>query len=201
MDKNELPYFTVGENGYGGAQGWFTDKWMNIGGCAAVTACDSSIYFDLYRGTRLYPKDMNNITREDYIDFGMEMKPYLKPRFTGIDTLKIYINGVKDFLFDKGEDRLYLAPFDGTEPYRSARSLVKTQIDEGFPIPTLTLRHSAPAMADYVWHWYLITGYRYENGVDLVKVVTYGTWRWLAFDMLWSTGYSRKGGMVIWVEK
>ena len=70
MDKNELPYFTVGENGYGGAQGWFTDKWMNIGGCAAVTACDSSIYFDLYRGTRLYPKDMNNITREDYIDFG-----------------------------------------------------------------------------------------------------------------------------------
>lgn len=201
MEKNELPYFTVGENGYGGAQGWFSDKWMNIGGCAAVTACDSSIYFDLYKGTKLYPKDKEHISREDYIEFGMEMKPYLKPRFTGIDTLKIYIEGVKEFLYDRQEDRIYLAPFDGTEPYKSARSLVKRQIDEGFPIPTLTLRHSAPAMGDYVWHWYLITGYRYENGMDLVKVVTYGTWRWLAFEMLWNTGYSRKGGMVIWGEK
>lgn len=200
MIKKELPYFAVGENGYGGAQGWFTDRWMKIGGCAAVTACDSSIYFDIYRGTRLYPKDVKNITREDYLEFGMEMKPYLKPRFTGIDTLDIYMDGVNEFLAQRGESSISMAPFDGEAAYEDAREAVKRQIDGGFPIPTLTLRHSAPAMADYVWHWYLITGYLFEQGMELVKVVTYGTWRWLAFDMLWNTGYSRKGGLVLFGE-
>ena len=200
MAKKELPYFTVGENGYGGAQGWFTDRWMKVGGCAAVTACDSSIYFDIYRGTHLYPKDVKKVIREDYLEFGMEMKPYLKPRFTGIDTLDIYMDGVKDFLAQRGETRISMTPFDGESPYEAAREAVKKQIDGGFPIPTLTLRHSAPAMRDYVWHWYLITGYWYEQGMELVKVVTYGTWRWLAFDMLWNTGYSRKGGLVLFGE-
>ena len=130
----------------------------------------------------------------------MEMKPYLKPRFTGIDTLDIYMDGVNEFLAQRGESSISMAPFDGEATYEDAREAVKRQIDGGFPIPTLTLRHSAPAMADYVWHWYLITGYWYEQGMELVKVVTYGTWRWLAFDMLWNTGYSRKGGLVLFGE-
>ena len=201
MAKNELPYFKVGEDGYGGAQGWFTDRWMNIGGCAAVTACDSSIYFDLYKGKHIYPKDVHKITKEDYLDFGMQMKPYLPPRYGGIDTMDIYMEGVNSFLADRGEQNITLTPFDGEEPYEAARAAVVKQIDAGYPVPTLTLKHSAPAMADYVWHWYLITGYRYEYGTDLVKVVTYGTWRWLAFDMLWNTGYSRKGGLILFGEK
>lgn len=39
----ELPLFKVG-NYYGYNQELFTDHWMNIGGCGAVTACDVSIY-------------------------------------------------------------------------------------------------------------------------------------------------------------
>ena len=50
--KKELDFFRVGR-AYGGNQDWFADPMMRLGGCAAVTACDSSIYFDRYRGTRL----------------------------------------------------------------------------------------------------------------------------------------------------
>lgn len=46
--KHELPYFYIG-SAYGGNQDWLTDRMMNLGGCAAVTACDSSIYFTRYK--------------------------------------------------------------------------------------------------------------------------------------------------------
>ena len=52
--KKELDYFRIG-NSYGGNQDWFLDFMMKIGGCAALTACDSCIYLDLYKGTELYP--------------------------------------------------------------------------------------------------------------------------------------------------
>ena len=44
--KKELEYFYIGK-AYGGNQEWFFDAMMRIGGCAAVTACDSCIYLSL----------------------------------------------------------------------------------------------------------------------------------------------------------
>lgn len=46
VTQKELPYFDL-EGAYGGWQVWFADRWMKIGGCAAVTACDVSIYHGL----------------------------------------------------------------------------------------------------------------------------------------------------------
>ena len=54
--KKELQYFKI-EEAWGGSQEWFSDRMMRLGGCAAVTACDSCIFFDLYKGTDLYPFD------------------------------------------------------------------------------------------------------------------------------------------------
>jgi len=31
----------------------------------------------------------------------------------------------------------------------------------------------------------------------MVKVVSYGTFRWFSLKELWDTGYSRKGGLVL----
>ena len=67
--KKELPHFAIG-SAYGGSQDWCTELWMKIGGCAAVTACDSSIFFMLHKGRReLYPYALNDISRRDYVDF------------------------------------------------------------------------------------------------------------------------------------
>lgn len=49
-----------------------------------------------------------------------------------------------------------------------------------------------------MWHWFLINGYDDSDGKFLVKAVTYGGWRWLELRELWDTGYSRKGGFVIY---
>ena len=44
MQRNELNYFQV-DGSYGGNQDWFPESSMRDGGCGAVAACESCIYF------------------------------------------------------------------------------------------------------------------------------------------------------------
>ena len=195
--KIELPYFKIG-NSLGGQQDWFPEYMMRLGGCAAVTACDCSIYFELYKNlSGLYPFDKNNLTRADYVNFSNLMKPYLHPRWSGIDKLEIYIDGFTKFLRDRGENNLKLLPWDGHQDFRATHMVLKFQIDNGYPVPCLTLQHENPIMRDYVWHWFLLTGYENTEDNWRVKVVSYGVARWFDFDLLWDTGFANRGGLIV----
>ncbi len=199
--KKELPYFYI-DSAYGGWQEWFPEYMMRVGGCAAVTACDCSVYFMLYKGMNgLYPYDLANLTKKDYIRFAGIMKPYLSPRWSGIDRLEIYVDGFGKFLRDRNQEKLSLIPWSGENSINKTILQIKNQIDLGWPIPCLTLNHSNPSLSDYVWHWFLLTGYEELENKFTVKVVTYGSWRWLDFTDLWNTGYSRKGGLILFAER
>ena len=195
--KVELPYFKIG-NSLGGQQDWFPEYMMRIGGCAAVTACDCSIYFELYKNLRgLYPFDVKNISKNDYIKFSDVMKPYLHPRWQGIDKLSIYIDGFTKFLRDRGENNLKVLGLDGHNDFKASHMVLKYQIDNGYPIPCLTLYHKNRIFEDYVWHWFLITGYEIDGENWKVKLISYGVGRWFNFDMLWDTGFANKGGLIV----
>lgn len=196
--RKELDYFKI-ENSYGGCQEWFTDYWMRIGGCAAVAACDTCIYLELRKGRKnLYPFDRKELRREDYVRFGMQMKPYLRPRVGGIDRLDLYMDGFRTYLEDAGETRLKMEGLSGERSAEEAMICVKEQIDQGFLIPCLTLKHKNPVFKDYVWHWFLLTGYEQTEDRFMVKAVTYSKWKWLDFAGLWTTGYRKKGGLILY---
>ncbi len=198
MVIKELDYFSVA-GGYGGNQDFMRDPWMHIGGCGALAACDSLIYFAKHRGMKnLYPFDINEISRKDYTRFGMKMKPYLRPRFSGINKTSIYVDGLSEYLKDLGETRIRIRDFQGDEDVKLAGKHVMEQIDKGFLIPFLTLNHKDRKLKDYVWHWYILNGYRYDGEKLWVKAVTYGEYQWIDFDELWDTGYSNKGGMILY---
>ena len=195
--KHELTHFYIGDS-YGGNQDWFPTFMMRIGGCGAVTACDSSIYFSLHRGlTGIAPENAASLSKEDYIRFAYEMKPYLSPRMSGIDRLEIFTEGYEKFLHDRGETRLKMTAINGSESYEAAQAAVIQQIQNGYPIPTLILNHRNKALKDYVWHWFLINGYAESDGGFLVKAVTYSQYEWLNFRQLWDTGHTRRGGLVL----
>lgn len=196
--RKELDYFKI-ENSYGGCQDWFADYWMKIGGCAALAACETCIYLELQKGKKnLYPFDVNCLSREDYVRFGMQMKPYLRPRVGGIDRLELYTDGFGRYLEDAGETRLRMEGFSGEHRAEDAVDCVKEQIDQGLLIPCLTLKHKNPVFKDYIWHWFLLTGYEQRGERFLVKAVTYSKWRWLDFTDLWTTGYRKKGGLILY---
>ena len=197
--KRELDYFWIGRS-YGGSQDWLTDRMMNLGGCAALTACDSIICLAVNRKLGgIYPYDVNNITREDYVSFSDVMKPYLHPRWTGIDKLSIFVEGLSHFLADRRETRLTMSAWNGDKNFAATREAVKTQIDAGLPVPCLVLKHKSPIMEEYVWHWFLLNGYeKNDEGKFLVKAVTYSEWEWLDLAVLWDTGYEKKGGLILY---
>ena len=193
----ELDFFTIG-NSFGGNQSWMTDPWMHLGGCGALTACDTCIYLARHRGQRqLYPFDAHNLKKSDYMKFSKIMKPFLRPRASGINTLKIYIDGFTDYLETRNET-LEMTGFDGSEPVAHAIEVVKKQIDAGLPIACLTLNHRNPAYKDYVWHWFLLVGYEEAEDVFKVKIATYGEYIWEDFRGLWDTGFEEKGGLVLY---
>lgn len=193
----ELPYYTIGES-YGGNQDWFTESWMNRGGCGALTACDLCIYLARYMDRHaLYPFDPAHITREDYITFGAIMRPFLSPRPRGINKTRTFMDGFRDYLVLRGDTALKMTSVEGAEPYETARAAVKDCIDRGFPIPYLMLLHHDKALDDFNWHWFLLNGYDKDETGFRVKAVTYGKWTWFDFAHLWDTGRPEKGGFVV----
>ena len=197
----ETEYYLVGKD-YGWNQEKFLDPLMKIGGCAAVTACDSCIYFSRYFGMKsLYPFDSREITETDYKSFAGIMKRYLHPRWGGIDKIETYINGLKRYLDSIGYDGLRLRGLAGETDREEAEAVLKRQIDRRIPVPCLVLKHKDSRFEDFAWHWFMITGYRKPEASDgglEIKAVSYGEWQWLDFDALWDTGYDQKGGLVIY---
>ena len=194
--KKILDYFSI-DGAVGGSQEWFKNLVMYIGGCAAATACDCCIYLALHRGmTHLYPYDVQALTKQDYIDFSMKMKPYLRPRVNGVNKLWMFTEGFGKYLSDAGEHHLRLEELPGTEDCRAAEEFIRKHIDSGYPVPYLMLRHKKAYYKDFVWHWFLCYGYEYREEEMWITVATYGVSSVFRLSDLWNTGYEEKGGLI-----
>ena len=201
--KKELDYFCI-DGSYGGNQDWFRTFMMRIGGCGAETACDSSLYFAIHKGIEnIYPFELGNLSKPDYVEFAHIMEKYLWPRMSGINKLDIFIEGYANYLRKQGVDCITMKEFSGSEPYEKAANTLIGQIDAGYPVPTLILNHKERSLKDYVWHWFLINGYKQTVDADglMVKAVTYSEYQWLDLRKLWDTGYDQKGGFVLFEIK
>ena len=194
----ELEHFTI-DGAYGWNQDWFPGWFMRMGGCAAVTACDSCVYFALRLGRAdLIPFDPAQLNRRNYLLLSEKVKPFLHPRMRGIDRLEIYQEGVSDYFRSIGaRNPPYVGALHGEEPYERAADALRQQIQNRCPVPFLLLLHSAPEFEFYEWHWFLLTGFDERPGGLMAKAVTYGAARWLDFRKLWDTRKPEKGGMIL----
>ena len=194
--KKILDYFSI-DGAVGGSQEWFKNVVMYIGGCAAATACDCCICLALHRGMEhLYPFDIHQLTKQDYIDFSMKMKPYLRPRVNGVNKLWMFKEGFGNYLSDMGEHFLQMEEFPGTEDCRGAETFIRRHIDRGYPVPYLMLRHKKEYYKDFVWHWFLCYGYEERSDGLWITVATYGERTVFHLNDLWDTGYEEKGGLI-----
>lgn len=203
--KRELAYFEI-DGAFGGNQEWFTNVVMYMGGCAAATACDSSIYFAKYMGlTELYPFDIEHLNKEDYKKFSQIMKPYIKPRVGGVKKLSWFIEGFQRYIEDVNgnsdgdtqEIRIGMEEFSGEKSIGEATEFVRRKIDEGMPVPCLLLQHKdREQFKDFIWHWFLVVGYEETPEDFMIKVATYGEGVEFSLRQMWETGFEEKGGFV-----
>ena len=197
--KKILDYFTI-EGTPGGNQDWLPEWDMNRGGCAAVTACDMCMLLSKReRFRKLYPFDSNHISRNDFIKFASIMKPFLYPRYHGVDFLETYICGLKDYFMSIKSNELIIEGLSGNVSYDVFAHAVMNQINNNFPVPFLLLNHHDPELENFFWHWFILAGYdesgESDDGIN-VLTVTYGECKWIGLHRLWDTGYKRKGGII-----
>ena len=197
MASKELPYFHI-DGQFGGNQSWFLDPWMHIGGCGALTMCDFLLYEAVCCGRpECYPFDTGKLSKRDYRKFGMLMKPYLRPRETGIKDLKTFIDGASLYLEYNEIKGFELSAFDGDQPLESAWAKITGRLDADLPVPMLMLRHRDRKFDFFEWHWFLIVGYDMREDGGYIKVATYGKAHWLKFDDFWETGELERGGLIL----
>lgn len=198
ITKKELPHFQI-ERFYGGSQTWLMDPWMRLGGCGALAAVDSCIFLSKHHRLRnLYPA-VHRLNRSSYRTFAMEMKPFLRPRYQGINKLYLYVDGFQQYLDQIGFDRLHMTEYAMGGSKEEAWELFKKQIDDGMLVPVLLLNPISKEWQEYQWHWFLLNGYEItENGHKLVKVVTYGEYEWLSWDGFWDEKDKDNGGMILY---
>lgn len=194
----ELSYFRIG-HAAGGSQEWMQDPWMRLGGCAALAAVDSCIYFTLFCGKkRLCPFDVHHLTRDQYRSFAMIMKPFLRPRFQGVSKLSLYVDGMNAYLRERKNDQLRMEMFPTGQDLMEAQKVLTAQLDQKMIVPFLLLKPISREWRDYRWHWFLLAGYRREEDRLFVKAITYGSSRWLSFEGLWDTVHADNGGMILY---
>lgn len=193
----QLPHFYIDKD-LGGNQERMTNPLLYFGGCGALVACDLCIYLAIHHGyTALCPLDTKQISIQSYRRFVGEMKHYLHPRIQGIHKAELWASGFSAYLQDKHIKTISLSTVSGIQSTAQAQSALCTQIDAGIPIPFLMLNNKNKNLKDYVWHWFLLNGYREtETGLQ-VQTVTYGSAQWEDFSKLWDTGYQQKGGMIL----
>lgn len=195
--KKELTYFNI-EDSYGGNQKWFKNLIMKFGGCAAITACDLCIYLSIIKEVKdLYPFDLNSLSKDEYIRFSHTMKSYLHPRIGGINTLDLYIDGLGKYFYTNNYKDINITPFYKENNIIDSKNIIISQINNETPIPFLLLRHKNRNFKEFVWHWFLIVGYKEVDEKFFVKTVTYGKYKWILFEDLWNSGYEENGGMII----
>ena len=59
--------------------------------------------------------------------------------------------------------------FCGDHTWQEAAIFIKEQLDQDIPVPYLLLRHQNEAYKDYIWHWFLLTGYEEKDGKMYIK--------------------------------
>ena len=173
--KRELEHYYI-DKSYGGNQDWFTDLWMNRGGCGAVAACECCLILARTRGlTQLYPFDAFDVTREDFLDFAMRMKPYLRPRPMGINKTSLFMDGFRDYLATRPDVGLTMSSVEGDAPVEQAISVIRAQLDAGLPVPYLMLLHHDKKLEDFHWHWFVLNGYDEDEIDDHICLLAYAS--------------------------
>ena len=152
---------------------------------------------------QLYPFDRDGLTVKDYKRFSQIMKPYIRPRAGGVKKPQWYVDGLSRYISDvnarEGCDiKLQMDILPGDRPYTEAAEKIRQQIDAGYPVPYLMLRHKNQKFKDFIWHWFLVVGYEEkEDGLEIVTA-TYGEAARISLRELWDTGHEEKGGLILY---
>lgn len=197
--KHELNFITIDGRYYGGDQNWHpTNRWMRLGGCSAVCACEICAYLakEFSDQTSLYPYDANHITKEEFLKFFETMFQYIYPGLTGLTRIEKFVQMFEHYVSSQTQTSVMIRSLGGEHSVREAEEFIRASIDAKIPLAYLLLSHKDRAFNEYEWHWFTVTGYEESEQGFYVIFATWGRKHRFLLEEAWDTGKKKRGGLV-----
>jgi hypothetical protein len=193
----ELNFITINDM-YGGDQNRFTHRMMRMGGCSTVCACHAAACLAHHNPERrgLSPFSELRVGEEDFHSFARDMFRYVFPGIRGMPSTKLFERAFGRYAASK-DVHVEFHSLQGDASYAEAHAFLRENIDAGYTVQYLLLRHKAEEFSELEWHWFTLTGYEQRAGDLEVVYATFGKRFTAGLKGLWDTGNREKGGMIV----
>lgn len=163
---------------YGANQEWYGALWRRKAGCGPTAASVMLAYLAHTRPGLQKLCPLPKLEKESFVAYMDEVWEYVTPGPQGLNTLRKYSAGVKDFAEAQGVE---LHPVELAVPrkmtdrpgFDKCVSFLRTALEGGCPVAFLNLHKGALENLDS-WHWVLITGLSLDGEAAIVTVADGG---------------------------
>jgi len=157
---------------YGCMQEWYQKYLKRLSGCGPTVATNIILYINQNKNNIEMEEQYNK--KKDCIVLMNEVWNYVTPTIRGVNTIKIFYNGILSYAKIKGINLEYeILDFPEDKTLRPNFSEVLNFIDKSLqidsPVAFLNLHNGKEKKLDR-WHWVTIISIEYEIDHDVVNV-------------------------------
>lgn len=193
---NSGEYFEISDENnctiyYGCNQQWYKKPWQRMSGCGPTTA--SNII--------LYNKKSKTTSKIDSVILMDEMWKYVTPTLKGVNTTKIFYEGLKSYAKSKGAestfDVLEVAKDKNMRPtFIDLTNFIKNSLENDVPLAFLNLCNGEEKCLDK-WHWVTVVSLEYEEdgSTAFIEILDEGMKKTIDL-LLWFKTTTLGGGFV-----
>lgn len=157
--RDHKDFIKVDNIHYGGYQDWlfsegYISKYWSNRSCGVIAASNTLLYMSRF-ANRIEGSKEYTITKEGFVDFALYLYKFIRPRFYGIPTVAVMINGIKKYAKKMNFE---IVPFILENPNTKLEVIryIKRGLSRNYPIMMVTWNTS---IKDLKNHWVTITGY------------------------------------------
>jgi hypothetical protein len=204
IKRPELFTITESDNKtyFGGDQEWYIESWPRKAGCGPVCASNITSYLAHTRNQYKSLYTVDSMEKCDFLKHMDELFRYITPGHMGVNTLKKFYDGFKNFVSDK-QIELDMYTFSVDDISSKNRNLeelalfVEKALSNDTPLAFLNLCNGNEERLQS-WHWITITAADIKK--DSIIAVASDEGKKIEFDLsLWYLTTKMHGGFIYFI--
>ena len=164
---NNIDLFKVKDNEntyYGFSQEWYKDEWQRIAGCGATVASSIINYYN-------QRNNFKEVGISDALKIMEELWNYLLPTEQGLNSIKLFYDGIKSYYEDKEVTIDYInVDIKNKVSLEEIIKFICKELNEDRPLAFLNLCNGEENNLDK-WHWVVVVEMFEENGEYFLNII------------------------------
>ena len=164
---NNIDLFKVKDNEntyYGFSQEWYKDEWQRRAGCGSTVASSIINYYN-------QRNNFKEVGISDALKIMEELWNYLLPTEQGLNSIKLFYDGIKSYYDDKEVTIDYInVDIKNKVSLEEIIKFIYKELNEDRPLAFLNLCNGEENNLDK-WHWVVVVEMFEENGEHFLNII------------------------------